>query len=81
LDETQGLFKKALSEIETSMKKQFDSLDEQMQQELEKAIRLLGSKLASVTQKLVEDYSRLGQNIQRLLALSAPNKQENDGPR
>jgi DNA anti-recombination protein RmuC len=81
LDETQGLFKKALSEIETSMKKQFDSLDEQMQQELEKAIRLLGSKLASVAQKLVEDYSRLGQNIQRLLALSVSNKQEDDWPR
>jgi hypothetical protein len=70
LEEIQGLFKKVLSDVEDSTKKSFNTLDAEMEKELETAIRRLGAKLASVAAKLVEDYQNLGDHINKLVAIA-----------
>jgi phage-related tail protein len=52
--------------IET-MNDQFTTFDEQMQEELRRALDLLGKNLASVSEKLVADYTPLTQRLQELV--------------
>lgn len=54
--------------VET-MNDQFTTFDEQMQEELRRALELLGKNLASVSEKLVADYTPLTQRLQELVAL------------
>lgn len=46
----------------------FESFDKAMQDELTRAIELLGQNLASVSEKLVDDYTPLTQRLQKLVA-------------
>ena len=49
------------------MNEQFNTFDQQMQQELTRALELLGRNLASVSEKLTSDYTPLTQQLQRLV--------------
>lgn len=46
----------------------FENFDKGMQDELKRAIELLGQNLASVSEKLVDDYTPLTQKLQKLVA-------------
>lgn len=46
----------------------FENFDKGMQDELTRAIELLGQNLASVSEKLVDDYTPLTQKLQKLVA-------------
>lgn len=64
----QGLFKKTLEDVENSTKKQFEQLDKQLEESLQAAMVKLGSKMASVAQKLVEDCNLLTRAIGTMVA-------------
>jgi DNA anti-recombination protein RmuC len=52
-----------------TINEQFTTFDEQMQDELRRALELLGKNLASVSEKLVADYTPLTQRLQELVNL------------
>ncbi|MBR1672171.1 MAG: hypothetical protein IJ702_04530 [Fretibacterium sp.] len=66
MDAIQTDFKNASDEIDQTMKKSFNNLDEQMEGELRRVISLMGSNLASVSEKLVNDYQNLTGKISAL---------------
>jgi len=76
LEDIRGMFKKTLDDVEASTKKHYESLDKQMEAELERAIKLLGSKLASVSGKLIEDHSALTGKISDLVLRATQNEKE-----
>ncbi len=52
------------------MNDQFTNFDSQMQQELSRSLQLLGSKMASVSEKLVKDYTPLTDKLRELVSIS-----------
>jgi hypothetical protein len=70
----QGTFKKTLNDVEESTKKHYGSLDKQMEEELENALRILGSKLASISGKLVDDYITLTEKISNLISYTSQDE-------
>jgi len=71
---------RVVSMMESSTKKnaeiittQFQVLEDQMGKELTKAISTLGSQLASLSGKFVQDYEPLTRELQRLVQLSRPS--------
>lgn len=58
---------KTLAEGGEKMNEQFTVFDEQMQQELTRAIELFGRNLASVSEKFVADYTPLTERLQNLV--------------
>ncbi|MEP0828584.1 MAG: hypothetical protein HRF51_08695 [bacterium] len=50
--------------------KQFEQFDRSMEQELNNAIRSLGSQLASLSKKFVDDYTPLTEQLKRLVEIS-----------
>ena len=52
------------------MNEQFTSFDNQMQQEMNRSIQAMGRNLASVSEKLVEDYTPLTQKLRDLISIS-----------
>ena len=52
------------------MNEQFSEFDNQMQQELTRSLELLGRNLASVSEKLVADYTLMTQRLRDLVNIS-----------
>jgi DNA anti-recombination protein RmuC len=46
------------------------ALDEQMQEELKRALNVLGKHLATISEKLARDYRELGESVRRLVEVS-----------
>ena len=53
---------------------QFADFDQQMQQELQRSLELLGSNLASLSEKFVADYSPLTEKLRALVNASRVNQ-------
>ena len=52
------------------MNEQFTSFDNQMQQEMNRSIQAMGKNLASVSEKLVNDYTPLTDKLRELVSIS-----------
>ncbi len=52
------------------MNEQFTSFDNQMQQEMNRSIQAMGRNLASVSEKLVNDYTPLTERLRELVSIS-----------
>ena len=59
----QGTVDKVLEETAEGVQNTFTTFDESMQEEVKRAIESMGSHLASLSKKLVEDYGSLTQNV------------------
>ncbi len=60
----------ALKTTQEVMNKQFSAFDSTMEQELQKAISQLGSHLASLSEKFVEDYTPLTERLAEVVRIS-----------
>jgi F0F1-type ATP synthase membrane subunit b/b'/ElaB/YqjD/DUF883 family membrane-anchored ribosome-binding protein len=60
----------AWAESVNKMNDQFTNFDSQMQQELNRALQSLGRNLASVSEKLVSDYTPLTERLRELVEVS-----------
>lgn len=58
------------------LNEQFEKFDEQMQTELQRALELLGQNLASISEKLVADYTPLTQELRALVNAAGQNRHE-----
>ena len=58
----------ALEKTNQIIENSFTKFDKQMQDEIERCIRTMGSHLASLSEKFVKDYKPLTTNLQELLA-------------
>jgi uncharacterized protein involved in exopolysaccharide biosynthesis len=61
-------FTKTIDDSYRTIGKQLEALDAQMQQELTRAIEQLGTHLASLSRKFVDDYSPLTERLRTLVA-------------
>ena len=61
---------KAWGQSVERMNRQFETFDQQMQQELTRSLNLLGRNLASVSEKLVSDYTPLTNRLRELINIS-----------
>lgn len=59
----QGTVDKVLEETAEGIQNTFTTFDESMQEEVKRAIESMGSHLASLSKKLVEDYGSLTQSV------------------
>lgn len=62
----------AIKESE-KMNGQFEAFDQEMQKELTRSLEVLGQNLASVSEKFVEEYTPLTQQLQKLLNVAKSN--------
>tara|TARA_X000000950_G_C13894278_1_gene652153 strand:- start:1673 stop:2818 length:1146 start_codon:yes stop_codon:yes gene_type:complete len=85
LDTSYNNFQKTQNEIQEKMKisienmiannaERIKSLDENLGIELEKSLETLGSSLATLSNKFVEDYTPLTQKLRELITISKNNK-------
>ena len=58
------------AESSEHMKRQIEHLDDALKEELTKALNLLGSELASLSQKFVEDYSPLTDRLREVVQIA-----------
>lgn len=63
-------FDAAIIEIKESLPGQVKALDQQMQEELTRAIEAMGSQLASLSNKFVEDYTPLTDRLREVLQIA-----------
>jgi conjugal transfer/entry exclusion protein len=60
----------AWAKTEDAINKQIATLDEQMQNELQRAMNLMGGKLASLSEKFVSDYTPLTERLREVVSLA-----------
>jgi F0F1-type ATP synthase membrane subunit b/b' len=68
--EAQRVINEAWAKNTERLNDQFNAFDQQMQSELTRALELLGQKLASVSEKLVNDYTPLTHRLRELVELA-----------
>lgn len=56
-------FADGLASLQSAMNSNFESFDEAMQQELTRALQLMGTQLASISNKIAEDYKSLADSL------------------
>jgi len=56
-------FSEGVSQLQGTLDQSFQTFDEAMQQELKRALGLMGSQLASISNKLAGDYGDLAENL------------------
>lgn len=69
-DEIQSQIQKAWSDTQDGIGTQFETLDENLQKELQRALEILGSKLASLSEKFVDDYRPLTESLREVVQLA-----------
>jgi F0F1-type ATP synthase membrane subunit b/b' len=60
----------AWAKTEDAINKQIATLDEQMQNELQRAMNLMGGKLASLSEKFVSHYTPLTERLREVVSLA-----------
>lgn len=58
------------AQSQKKMEEHYGEFDEAMQQELNRALELLGKNLASLSEKFVEDYTPLTERLQKVVAMA-----------
>lgn len=64
-------FEQILSESSTALNQSFKTFDGDMQTEIKRVIELMGSHLASLSEKFVKDYDPLVSELRRIVELAA----------
>ena len=64
------VIEKQLQETMTSVHKQIDLLDKSLEEELQRALAMMGKGLTSVTQQFAQDYTQLTQQMQQVVSRS-----------
>ena len=73
--------KKMVQQTSEDIAQQFKVLDDELGRELTKALSTLGSQLASLSNKFVNDYTPLTKQLQRLVQASSTNNTTRRGNR
>jgi F0F1-type ATP synthase membrane subunit b/b' len=60
----------AWTKTEDAINTQIATLDEQMQNELQRAMNLMGEKLAALSEKFVSDYTPLTERLREVVRLA-----------
>ncbi|SFK01050.1 hypothetical protein SAMN04488518_101745 [Pseudovibrio ascidiaceicola] len=66
----QNTIQESWSKTDAELEKQMQMFDKQMSQELERAIEQLGTRLASLSEKFVQDYEPLTRELHKLVNLA-----------
>jgi len=69
-EKSQNTLNSAWEESVRKMDEQFTNFDEQMQQEMNRSLQVLGSNLASITEKLVEDYMPITDKLREIVNIN-----------
>lgn len=70
-NDSQKIISEAWEKTGTAIDKRMEDLDDQMQQELKRAIDALGTRLAAVSEKLVHDYGPLADRLDQVVQIAA----------
>jgi hypothetical protein len=72
-----NIFEGAIKESNENLTKQMEALDKSMQDEIKRVVEVMGSNLASLSNKFVEDYSPLTERLKAVVRLSESVSREN----
>lgn len=68
--ELQEHIRSAWTKTDEEIETRFDNFDQQMEQELRRALELMGSKLTSLSNKFVNDYTPLTEQLKQVVELA-----------
>ena len=71
--ETHQAFTEAWQSSMQKIDDQFNRFDQEMQKEMTRSLELLGRNLAAVSEKFIDDYTPLTQELQKLINIAPPN--------
>ena len=68
-----GSLQNSLSETNDVIQNSFTAFDQQMQSEVQRTIEVMGGHLASLSNKFVEDYQPLTEELKRIVRMAQTN--------
>ena len=68
-NEMRNQIDEAWKQTSEEIEKRFENFDQQMQQELRRSIEILGIHLASLSEKFVEDYGPLTEQLREIVQM------------
>ena len=77
LDATQSAFNESISNATEKLNDSIIQLDEAMQKEIESVVRTMAENLSGITQKFVQDYNPLLEEIRKIIEISNSARKPN----